>query len=170
MSLNANSPLVAKYMSLTFPDPYTLSHSEAWIALNIAKANQEHFAICEKSTPEVVIGGIGLKPGTDVSLHTVEIGFWVGAKFWGKGYATEILEGFTRWAFLYNETGGKKTTRLWGGVFSGNGASMRCFEKCGYAAEGVLKGHCEKRGEVMDLHIFGLTKSDWETTVHRIPS
>lgn len=162
MSRNANSPLVTKYMSLSFPDSYTLSHSEAWIALNLSKPNQEHFGICEKSTPEIVLGGIGLKPGTDVNAHTAEIGFWIGAEFWGQGYATEILDAFTTWTFLHNEAGGKKTTtRIWGGVFSGNSASMRCFEKCGYVAEGVLKGHCEKHGEVMDLHIFGLTMTDW---------
>lgn len=168
MSLSANSPLVAKHMSLFFPHPYTLAHSEAWIALNAAKSRQEHFGICERCAPDVVIGGIGLKPGADVHLHTAEVGFWVGEKYWGNGYTTEVLEGFTRWTFLHNEIGGKRTTRLWGGVFSGNGASMRCFEKCGYVREGVLKEHCEKHGEVMDLHVFGLTKSDWELRVSGI--
>jgi hypothetical protein len=26
----------------------------------------------------------------------------------------------------------------------------------------VLKGHGEKHGQVYDMHIFGLTKADWE--------
>jgi RimJ/RimL family protein N-acetyltransferase len=39
---------------------------------------------------------------------------------------------------------------------------MRCFEKNGYALEGVLKGHVEKNGEIQDEHMFGMTKSDWD--------
>jgi hypothetical protein len=25
-----------------------------------------------------------------------------------------------------------------------------------------MRGHVEKRDEVMDLHVFGITKGDWE--------
>lgn len=165
MAQNANSPLVSKYMSLAFPDPYTLSRADIWINTNAILPHQTNFAIAEKSSPNVVIGGIGLKLGADVNAHTAEIGFWVGVDYWGKGYTTEVLEGFTRWTFQGSGIGGRKLTRLWGGVFSGNVGSMRCFEKCGYNKEGVLKGHCEKNGQVMDTHIFGLTKRDWERRV-----
>jgi RimJ/RimL family protein N-acetyltransferase len=71
---------------------------------------------------------------------------------------TEALQGFTDYIF---EEKSDVWRRLWAGVFSGNDASMRCLEKCGYEAEGVMKGHVEKHGEVMDLHVFGLTKKDW---------
>ncbi|KAF2849272.1 GCN5-related N-acetyltransferas-like protein [Plenodomus tracheiphilus IPT5] len=162
MSLNANDPLITKYMSNSFPHPYTLSAADAWIAINVTKSLQENFGICEKDSPEVMIGGIGLKPGADVSSHTAEVGFWIGQRYWGKGYMTEALEGFTRWMFLNNEAARSRTTRLCGHIFGGNVASMRCFDKCGYMREGVLKGHCEKKGEVMDMHIFGLVKADWE--------
>jgi RimJ/RimL family protein N-acetyltransferase len=163
MSQSANSPLVAKYMSLAFPDPYTLSSAETWISMNAALPHQDNFAICERSCPDVVIGGVGLKPGADVYAHTAEVGFWIGQAYWGKGYATELLEGFTRWGFENWEKEGQQLRRIWGGAFHTNVGSRRCFEKCGYAREGVMKGHCEKRGEVMDLHFFGLTKLDWQS-------
>ncbi|KAH7378773.1 GCN5-related N-acetyltransferase-like protein [Pyrenochaeta sp. MPI-SDFR-AT-0127] len=165
MAQYANNPIVAKYMSLAFPDPYTLSSAETWITTNLKLPHQNNFGIAEKGSPNVHIGGIGLKPGDDVNAHTAEVGFWVGVDYWGKGYTTEALEAFTRWAFETREIDGKKLTRLWGGVFSGNVASMRCFEKCGYSKEGVLKGHCVKRGEVMDMHVFGMTKGDWEKRI-----
>ena len=162
MSLHANDPLVTKYMASTFPNPYTLSSAETWIGMNMELPQQQHFVICEVSSPDVVIGGIGLKLGADYSAHTAEVGYWIGRAYWGKGCMTEILNAFTNWTFTSWDKNGQKLTRLWGYVMGGNVASMRCFEKCGYAPEGVWKGHCEKNGELMDLHYFGLTKLDWK--------
>lgn len=168
MALHANSPLVAKYMSLAFPHPYTSSSADTWISMNLAKPEQTDFCICERSCPEVVIGGIGLKLGADINSHTAEVGYWVGEQHWGKGYITECLEAFTRWSLVDRRGQGTRITRLWGGVLGGNGASMRCFEKCGYVKEGVLKGHCEKYGEAYDLHLFGITKGDWERRMSNV--
>lgn len=168
MAASANNPLVAKYMSLAFPHPYTLASANTWIEMNLAKPQQDDFCICEKSSPEVVVGGIGLKPGTDISSHTAEVGYWIGEKYWGKGYTTECLDGFTKWCFSSESREGTKITKLWGGVIGGNGASMRCFEKCGYVKEGILKGHCEKHGEVYDMHLFGMTKTDWENRMSSV--
>ncbi|KAG9380395.1 GCN5 N-acetyltransferase [Pyrenophora tritici-repentis] len=165
-SLHANDPLVTKYMALSFPNPYTLQSAETWIRVNMVRPYQEHFVVCEVSSPDVVIGGIGLKPGVDVSVHTAELGFWIGRAHWGKGYTTEVLRAFTKWTFTNWEKNGQKVTRLWGRVMGGNMASMRCFEKCGYVHEGVWKDHCEKYVEVMDLHFFGLTRSDSEKTMN----
>jgi ribosomal-protein-alanine N-acetyltransferase len=168
MAQNANDPLITKYMRLTFPDPYTLESADGWINMNLALPYQEAFAVCERSSPEVVIGGIGLKPGADVSAHTAEVGFWIGQSYWGRGYTTEVLEAFTKWSFQSYEKEGQRIRRLWGCVFSGNVASMRCFEKCGYAKEGVMKDHCEKHRQVYDQHLFGLTKSGWEKRMSEV--
>ena len=72
------------------------------------------------------------------------------------------MERFTEWCFLERKTEGKQLKKLWSSVYSTNIGSMRCFEKCGYPKEGVKKGQAEKNGEVTDLHLFGITKADWE--------
>lgn len=159
---NADNPLIAKYMSLAFPSPYTLERAEGWINMNTALPYQEAFVICERSSPHVVIGGIGFTAGADVYAHTGEVGYWMGQAYWGKGYMTEVLGSFTRWVFENWNKDGKRIRRICGHVFSSNVGSIRCFEKCGFAHEGLMKGHAEKHGEVMDVHIFGLTKLDWE--------
>ncbi|KAI8939673.1 hypothetical protein NX059_003431 [Plenodomus lindquistii] len=168
MSLNANNLLVTRSMSNSFPYPYTVSAADDWIAMNLAKSMQDNWVVSEKASPETNIGGIGLKYGVDVSSHTAEVGFWIGQNYWGKGYMTEVLEAFTRWTFMNQDPERPKTTRLVGHVFGGNIGSMRCFEKCGFTKEGVLKGHCEKNGEVKDLHIYGLIKADWEVRVSSV--
>ena len=167
-ALNADNPLIAKYMSNMFPSPYTLARAEEWINMNTPLPYQENFVICERSSPQVVIGGIGLKPGADIYAHTGEVGYWIGQAYWGKGFMTEVLEGYTRWLFESWNKNGQPMKRLTGKVFSGNIGSMRCFEKCGYAHEGVMKGHAEKYGEVIDVHMFGLTKPDWEKRMNGV--
>ena len=99
--------------------------------------------------------------------HVAEVGYWIGEPFMGKGYITEALQALTDWVFLgegKDEKGEsvRKWKRLVGGVFEGNEASMRVLEKCGYVKEGILKGHVEKHGVVMDLHWYGLRKVEWE--------
>lgn len=162
MSLHANDLRVSQYMSLAFPSPYTISSAETWINMNTVLPYQEAFVVCERSEPDVVIGGLGIKAGSDVNAHTGEVGYWIAPAHWGKGYMTEVLQGFTRWVFENWDRNGQRLTRIWGGVFSGNFRSMRCLEKSGYAPEGVMKGHCQKNGKVLDMHLFGLTKPDWE--------
>jgi ribosomal-protein-alanine N-acetyltransferase len=166
-SVHANDPLIAKYMRGTFPSPYTLSSAETWINTNLALPYQHHFVLCERSSPDVAIGGIGLKLGSDVYAHTAEVGFWVGKSYWGRGYVTEALEAFTKWSFESYENNGQRLTKLYSGVFSGNVASMRCFEKCGWALEGVLRDNVQKDGELRDEHMFGMTKADWERKVRQ---
>ncbi|KAF2018498.1 acyl-CoA N-acyltransferase [Aaosphaeria arxii CBS 175.79] len=151
----AGTPLIAKYMSLAFPSPYTLEHSNGWIKLNLTD-KIPNYVIAEKDHPDVVIGGMGFKPGADVQSHAAELGYWIGEDWWGKGYMQEALAGLTEYGF---ESG--RWSRLWANVFSENQASVTCLEKCGYKLEGVLKGHVQKHGEVSDLHVLGLTIEDW---------
>lgn len=159
----ANDPEVLKYMSLAFSYPYSIEHANTWVTMNLGYAVAVNFVICEAHAPEIAIGGIGFKPGSDVTSHTAEVGYWIGRDFWGRGLITEALEAITAWGFeSYVGKDGQRLKRLWGAIFAPNVGSMRCFEKCGYVKEGVLVGHAEKYGVIMDEHVYGLTKSDWE--------
>ncbi|KAF2702647.1 acyl-CoA N-acyltransferase [Pleomassaria siparia CBS 279.74] len=141
---------------LSFPHPYTLAHAETWISMNLTEPYNA-FAICEISDPSILIGGIGLRPGSDVSAHTAEVGYWLGEPFTGKGYVTEACQAMTDWTFTERgDTYRKLTAR----VFSRHKASMRVLEKCGYKEEGVLKEHVRKHVEIWDLHLFGLLKRE----------
>ncbi|KAF2121916.1 acyl-CoA N-acyltransferase [Lophiotrema nucula] len=149
---------ITKYMSLAFAHPYTLQHAETWVAMQVANPGQA-YVICLKESPERVIGGIGIKPGSDVQAHCAEVGYWIGIPYWGKAYTTEALRAFT--SYIYTERH-DTYRRLFAGVFEGNDGSMKCLERCGYVKEGIFKGHVEKHGQTLDLHMFGLTRTDWE--------
>ncbi|KAL1601689.1 hypothetical protein SLS60_006604 [Paraconiothyrium brasiliense] len=125
------------------------------------------------SDPYTIIGGIGLKPGSDIQAHTGEVGYWLAEPYQGKGLMKEALQGFVEWTFLHRQGDGSapadgkppetRKTRLFAGVFAENTASMRILEQCGFVKEGVQKGQIVTRyGEITDLHLYGLTVQDWE--------
>jgi ribosomal-protein-alanine N-acetyltransferase len=47
-------------------------------------------------------------------------------------------------------------------VYSGNAGSMRVLQKCGFREEGVLRGKVWKEGKVLDLHVWGLLREEFE--------
>lgn len=90
----------------------------------------ESYAIRLKATGEL-IGSISLKPATehfDVAAEKdLEVGYWLGSSYWGRGYASEALQALIARAF--RDLG---CPALWCGFFEGNDRSKRCMEKCGF--------------------------------------
>ncbi len=71
----------------------------------------------------VVDGQVAGNIGSWEQDGRVEIGYWIGREFWGKGIATRALG-----AFL----GEVPTRPLWAHVAAHNVASIRVLEKCGF--------------------------------------
>ena len=82
-------------------------------------------AVESKETGEL-IGDTGINEVGENSAE-VEIGYVICGRYSNKGYATELLEGMTR--FTASAFG---IRTLYGRVMRGNGASVRVLEKNGY--------------------------------------
>ncbi|KAL3461182.1 acyl-CoA N-acyltransferase [Aspergillus heterothallicus] len=160
---HANNPLIAKWMRNAFPDPYTLEGAESWITFTEAQSPKLDFAICTstRENESVVIGAIGLKAKEDIYRRTMEIGYWVGEEFWGRGIASEALVGFLWWVFAREEFG--HVGRVEAEVFEGNTGSCKVLEKVGFVLEGRRRGAVEKKGVVLDVLIYGLMKEEFIT-------
>lgn len=65
-----------------------------------------------------------------VSGDIIRIGYLLGEAFWGRGYGTELVQGFVRWCAA---SGGRY--QLIGGVEADNQASIRVLEKAGFALD-----------------------------------
>ncbi len=148
----ANNRDVSVNLRDQFPYPYTHADAVAWIARCGEQDPTVNFAI---TIADHVIGGIGLDRDSDVFAHGAEIGYWLGAEHWGRGYATEALVAASDWAFT--ELG---LLRLYAGVFSSNPASARVLEKAGYRREGNQRRAVNKGGVLLDRWLYAKLRDD----------
>ncbi len=81
----------------------------------------------------MIIGSIGLFD-IDHDSDSCEIGYSLGSRWWGKGYATEAVEAVLDYAFreLYAH-------RVQATYHPYNIGSKRVLEKCGMKYEGVMR-------------------------------
>ncbi len=135
----ANDADVAR-MTLRMPHPFGVGDAEDFV-LSVAGQNPataSTFLIEHEDHGPV--GVIGLFEDGDTAP---EVGYWIGRPFWGRGYATEALEGALVWA---SKTW--KRRALVAGHFDDNPASGRVLEKADFLYTGeVRKGFSRARGE-----------------------
>jgi len=135
----ANDEAIAR-MTLRMPYPYGHEDAEDFV-VNVAAQDPSRantFLIEHEDLGPVGVIGLfedaGLAP---------EIGYWIGRPFWGRGFATEALEGALVW------TGKRWRKRaLLSGHFADNPASGRVLEKAGFLYTGeVRRQFSQSRGE-----------------------
>lgn len=82
-----------------------------------------------------------------------EIGYALGADYWGQGYAGEALRRVL--AFAFDEL---DLARIEADVDPRNEASIRLLERLGFRREGLLRARWRVAGEVQDALIYGLLR------------
>ena len=87
-----------------FPHPYHLADAEAYISRVGAEDPPRSLAIVIDGR---VIGGVGLQLMTDVNRRSAEIGYWLGAAYWGRGIATEAV------ALVTSESSPSRSPETW---------------------------------------------------------
>lgn len=139
----ANNPKIAMNLRDSYPHPYTIHDARHWIEHNQKFNPAQNFAIEFEGR---LAGAIGAERGKDELRTNMELGFWVGEPFWGKGIATEVVKLYTDYLFDKFDI-----QRIYAQVFDFNGESMNVLEKAGYIPEAILKKGFIKRGTVGDL-------------------
>lgn len=154
-------------VTLTMPHPYTRTDAEMWIgkhAAGWAAGTQATYAICERrgdGGERPVIGATGLHR-IEKAHGTAELGYWVSAEKWGRGYATEAAREIARFAF---ETLGMR--RVHASHFKENPSSGRVMEKMGMRREGEAPGHVVRFGVPRDLVMYGMMAEEWRAVCGR---
>jgi len=77
----------------------------------------------------------------------LEVTYWIGREFWGKGIATKAL------ALLLSAV---KTRPLYARAARDNFASLRVLEKCGFSIVGYERGFACARGEEIEEVVLEL--------------
>ena len=118
-----NDKSVVKWLS-DIPFPYTVRHAEEFIERAQEKAlkNESYnFMIFQNNK---MIGGIGL---TEFRKRSCELGYWLGKKYWGNGFATEAVNGILDFGF-----NNLKRKEIYAAYKLGNEGSKRVLKKCGF--------------------------------------
>lgn len=135
-----------------FSHPYTCSDAKSWITFCESQGTPAlNFAIDLNGE---AIGGIGFERLADVHRMTVEVGYWIGEPFWGRGIATAALVQAVDYAFE-----SLNIERIQAMVFTGNSASTRVLEKNGFEFEGRLKRYVLKDGHFLDALMYARLRS-----------
>jgi len=142
----ANNPKIAANLRDQFPHPYT--RREGIEYLNYVRSSDVPMSFAVEFGGEA-IGGIGFKLGADVGRLTMEMGYWLGEPFWGRGYTTRAVRATSDWAFDHY-----KVVRIFAMAFDHNLASMRVLEKAGFQREGILRRSAIKNGVILDQVLY----------------
>lgn len=128
---------------------------------------KNYIIACIKSKEDLLLG-IFLKKGKkhigNVKLHQIDwinrhagMGIIIGDRnYWGKGYATEVINLITKHAFAK-----LNLRKVYAGVIDGNDGSKRAFEKVGYVVEGVMKEHFIFEDKYLDCYLMAIFKINY---------
>lgn len=129
-----------------FPHPYTLGTAKAFVDAAVAMRPETRWAI---EVEGGAAGSIGITLHTDVERLSAELGYWLGAPYWGRGIMTEAVKAVTRHAIRAHAL-----TRVYAVPYEWNGASCRVLEKAGFVREGRLRRAVIKDGRVIDQLMY----------------
>ncbi|GGM69752.1 GNAT family acetyltransferase [Thermogymnomonas acidicola] len=148
----ANDPEIQRTIGgHSFPYPYTVFHASYFIDRN-REINGRPFAIdfaIRDAVSHELVGIIGLSDldSYDLDAH---VGYWIGRKFWGMGYATRALSLVCDFAF--RDLG---MHRLHTRVLEDNLRSLRVLMKNGFQVEGYMRECFLRDGEFLSMFILG---------------
>ena len=135
------------------PHPYRVADAEAFIEhVAHAGAGEIAFLITLADDP---IGACGL---ASVDGPVPDLGYWLGAPYWGNGYATEAARAVIDYAFsaLGHE-------ELQAGARVTNPASRRVLEKCGFQWTGVGLYRIRALSSSAPIDRFRLERGIWSS-------
>lgn len=145
-------------MTLNIPHPYEDGMAEEWIGTHrkeFVEGKSVTFAITLRED-ETLIGAVGMSINQE--HERAEMGYWIGKPYWGNGYCTEAAREFLKYAFA--ET---KLARIQATHFVQNPASGRVMTKIGMAYEGCLRQYVKKWGNPIDLKMYAILRTEYET-------
>lgn len=147
-----NSPEVTEF--LLIEPPMSLEEEEMWYHRMLGSEDRV-FSIETKDGR--LIGNIGLI-GLDWKNHKTDIGIMIGeVDMWSKGYGRDAIAVLLR--YLFGELNMNRVALF---ADANNRRAIRCYERCGFKNEGLLREYRFKRGRYVDCVQMSILRRDWE--------
>jgi RimJ/RimL family protein N-acetyltransferase len=149
-----NDPKVRESLgayNLVFPTSTELERR--WIADSGKRAGESNMAITLRSDGRM-LGLLALRDinGRNGSAH---LAIMIERKAWDKGYGSEAIAGAV--GHLFDAL---NMHRVWLRVDQGNARAIRCYEKCGFRKEGVLREDHFAHGGWRSSYLMSVLTSD----------
>lgn len=134
------------------PYPYTENDALWYInsCLSADKNSNFCFAIVYN---DKVVGSIGIFRQGNIHFRTAELGYYIGAEYWGKGIMTEAVRLACKHVFDNTDI-----VRIYAEPFAENIGSCRVLEKNSFVLEGILRKNAYKNGVSRDMKLYALVK------------
>ena len=153
---NLNNLNVSKWLE-AISYPYSLKDAKSFISMCKKEARKKprvkyEFAVVLKEG-KINIGSMGLYLKT--KHRKASLGYWIGEKYWRKGYGSEALKSIINFAFKK-----LKLIRLEAEIYPRNPSSGKLLEKHGFVKEGLMRKSsiCKADGKIKDSIAYGLVR------------
>lgn len=131
-------------MLARLPHPYEMEHALDFIQ-NLSRTQSEHaYAI---TRDEAYVGSMGFHFDVHNGKDVVELGYWLGEPYWGKGYATEAAT-----ALIEATLALEPNAPLFARAIADNTKSCNVLKKVGFAPSFQAKDDCgQHKGQLMQF-------------------
>jgi ribosomal-protein-alanine N-acetyltransferase len=143
-------------LTTNIPHPYADGMAERWVSNHLGQYERGELATWAvvPADEDTLIGAVSLH--FDSPHNRAEISYWLGAPYWGQGYAPEAVGAAVRYAFDR-----RSLQKVTSSVLADNQRSVRVLEKLGFSEEGRQRRQIMKWEELHDLLRFGLLKEEY---------
>ncbi|WP_170984548.1 GNAT family N-acetyltransferase [Rhodoligotrophos defluvii] len=138
------------------PHPYSEQDAISWLGTlgERPTTDQAVFGIWLNIPERVLIGAIGLERLTSGSEPA--LGYWLGAGYRGRGFATEAAKAILGYGFqVLGHDAVVASCRLT------NAASRRVIEKCGFTYAGLTRSYLLALDQEEPMDFFRLSREQW---------
>ena len=128
-------------------------HRERW---ERNRDDPSHISWCIETKEGRPIGELGLLR-IETPHGRAELGISIGEKeCWGRGYGTDAIQCVLRYAF--GEMGLRRVSLI---TDEDNRRGIRCYEKCGFVREGLLRAHRLRDGRPLNMVLMAVLREEW---------
>jgi len=157
---NISNLNVSRFMS---PIPYPYTEKDAEYYLEETRKKTDFCFSVELKSEKRVIGGVGLhKQNYEPAEDIKELGYWIGEKYWRKGYCREAVIALLNIGFK-----NLKLKKVIIPVFTENKASNVFAKKLGAILAETRKQDATSKatGKTHDQNIYELTMERWKNEI-----
>ena len=146
-----NDPDVLQW--LTLPKGPTLEEERDW--WEAEQRNPDDIVWAVETLDGRLLGDLALRPNP--LGRWADLGIFIGEKtLWGRGYGTDAVRTALRYAFA-----GMRLNRVSLTTDELNARALRCYEKCGFVREGLLRQHRLVDGQFRDSALMGVLREEF---------